>query len=87
MAKLAQKCPELPNLKQFYQELFLGHPVVFPDRNTQRLQTQLIKVNVEAGQGLAEGLRTYLEPPELLISLTQLVRVICRNGSFHGFLM
>ena len=55
--------------------------------NTQRLQTQLIKVNIEAGQGLAEGPRTYLEPPELLISLTQLVRVICRNGSFHGFLM
>ena len=84
MAKLAQKCPDLPNLKL---QLFLGHPVVLPDSNTQRLQIQLIKVNIEAGQGLAQGPRTYLEPPELLISLTQLVRVICRNGSFHGFLM
>ena len=87
MAKLAQKFPELPKLKQFYHELFLGHPVVLPDKNTQRLQIQLIKVTIEAGQGLTEGPRTYLEPSELLISLTQLVRVICRNGSFHGFLM
>ena len=85
-----QTCPKVPRVAQpqtILSGTFLGHPVVFPDRNTQRLQTQLIKVNVEAGQGLPEGPRTYLEPPELLTSLTQLVRVICRNGSFHGFLM